>query len=138
MKKNRFYSVLMIFTIIGVLSSCHGRDDQDLGGLIISEQSFVITDLPEVGGDYVKFKGNLNLVSSEKDVAYGFFWYDPNSPGSAENPNRVDVGTTDRDINFSIIMRSLPKGKDLIVCAFMERGGQAEMNIGDEVPFVLP
>ncbi|MEL6561050.1 MAG: hypothetical protein AAFQ94_22855 [Bacteroidota bacterium] len=99
----------------------------------------VVTNSPDASANPVDFKGVITINSNETiEVAYGFFWYDPNDPKSAENPARIDVGTTKKTISFEESVEDLPIERELIVCAFVERGAGAEMNIGDEVTFVAP
>ena len=72
------------------------------------------------------------------EVSYGFFYYDPSIPECVENPTRVDVGETSENLEFSAEVTGIPIETEHIVCAFVVVDGHAEMNIGDEVTFVVP
>lgn len=128
-----------------LLTACFSERIVDLGArpvddvIIVSNDVEVTTNAPDITKDPVKFLGDISVNTEvQEEVSYGFFWYDPNDPQSADKPNRIDVGKTSETIAFSTLVTGLPQEKDLIVCAFIERNNQTEMTIGDEVPFVVP
>lgn len=100
----------------------------------------ITTGAPDVSKTNTVFKGRIKMEENkEVRVTYGFFWYDPNNEYSTQNPNRIEVGVASASLDFtSDGLRDLPREKELIVCAFVERDNNAEMNVGDEVPFVVP
>lgn len=109
-----------------------------VGSLI--ESVDITTDAPEVTKTETVFKGEVKMdKDKEIKVVYGFFWYDPNIPSSEQNPNRIDVGEASGSFEFtSDELTDLPREIELIVCAFVERDNNTEMNVGDEVPFTVP
>ncbi|MGB3469088.1 MAG: hypothetical protein WBA74_27630 [Cyclobacteriaceae bacterium] len=138
MKRLTLSATLTALSIVFVMSSCfvdYSTDIDDLGG---SEEPQITTFSPEISGEYVTFKGDVVSKSENQEMAVGFFWYDPNDEQSTEEPNRIDVGVAVGSTTYSTVVTQLPAGKELVVCAFVDRGGVEEMTIGDEVTFVLP
>ncbi|MEL6561053.1 MAG: hypothetical protein AAFQ94_22870 [Bacteroidota bacterium] len=109
-----------------------------VGSLI--EAVDITTDAPDVTSTQTVFNGAVSMdKDKEIEVVYGFFWYDPNDKLSEQNPNRIEVGVASGSFEFtSDELTDLPRERELIVCAFVERDNRTEMNVGDEVPFTVP
>ena len=93
---------------------------------------------PDVLADRVIFKGNLHTTDSK--VEYGFMWYVKPQGNESTEVTTVPVGTGQIVGEFSINQFDLPRGVDLVVCAYVEypvspNSSDVASEIGEEVDF---
>jgi hypothetical protein len=97
----------------------------------------VSTYNPDVKSDEVILKGNLQ--NGHATLAYGFMWYvKPSDQGEAQ-VHTVKVGEGDMHGDFEKAMTSLPKGVNLVVCAYVDyKATNLEIvnSIGEEIDFI--
>lgn len=93
---------------------------------------------PEVRQDRVIFKGTLN--APDPKVEYGFMWYVKPSGNESTEVTTVPVGTGQIVGSFSVDYFDLPRGVDLVVCAYVEypvspSSADVASEIGEEIDF---
>lgn len=140
MKTIKNYLYLLLAGTVVMFSACEALEDsgdQEPFDPITEADLYVVnTYNPAIGANQVTFKGNLK--NAEATVEYGFMWYVKPSGQQEPQVYRVVVGSGDIEGNFEKVMNDLPKGVDLIVCAFVDFKASTQQvinNIGEEIDF---
>ncbi len=140
MKTIRNYLYLLLAGAVVSFSACEGLEEPDdqepFEPLTVADLYVVNTYNPTVEGGQVTFNGSLK--NAEATVAYGFMWYRKPSGTQEAQVYRVEVGDGDINGPFTKLMMDLPKGVDLVVCAFVDYKDpslQVINTIGEEIDF---
>lgn len=140
MKTIRNYLYLLLTGAVVSFSACEGLEEPDdqepFDPQTVADLYVVNTYNPTVKAGQVTFNGSLK--NAEATIAYGFMWYV--KPSGTEEPQvyRVKVGEGDIDGPYNKLMADLPKGVDLVVCAFVDYKNstlQVINTIGEEIDF---
>ncbi|GAB5526407.1 MAG: hypothetical protein Roseis2KO_42790 [Roseivirga sp.] len=140
MKTIKNYLYLLLAGAVVSFSACEGLEEPDdqepFDPLTLADFYVVNTYHPTVEGGQVTFNGSLK--NADATIAYGFMWYV--KPGGTTEPevHRVDVGNGDINGPFTKLMADLPKGVELVVCAFVDYKAPSQQvvnTIGEEIDF---
>ncbi len=141
MKTVKNYLYLLLAGAIISFSACEGLEEPEIqepfDPLTVNDLYVVNTYNPTIDNSTVTFNGSLR--NAEATIAYGFMWYI--KPSGSEEPevHRVEVGSGDIDGEFTRVMNNLPKGVELIVCAFVDYRDTTLLivnAIGEEIDFI--
>jgi len=130
-------SLLILLTLVTVIASCGDASDA-LNDINEPGLLQVSTFSPNINQDDVTFNGRVTK-SLDGEFRYGFMWYISDENQFTE-PTKIPVGTSSSSLDFDLDINSLPKGLNLVVCAYAESvvgegGGDV---IGNEEEFELP
>lgn len=140
MKTIKNYLYLLLAGAIVSFSACEGLeespDQEPFDPLTVADLYVVNTYNPTIEGNQVIFNGSLK--NADATVAYGFMWYI--LPSGSEEPqiHRVEVGDGDINGDYTKVMSNLPKGVELVVCAFVDYPNSSlgvTNAIGEEINF---
>ena len=145
MRTIKNYLLLLLATTALLFSACEGIEDAEPENInpfdppTAADLYLISTHNPDIKSDKVVFKGSL--LNADATIAYGFMWYvKPADQQKEPEIFRVLVGDGDINGHFEESMNSLPKGVELIVCAFVDYltpSQQVVNEIGDYVDFAF-
>lgn len=140
MKTIRNYLYLLLAGAVVSFSACEGLEEPDdqepFDPLTVADLYVVNTYNPTVEAGQVTFNGSLK--NADATIAYGFMWYVKPSGTAEAQVHRVEVGNGDINGPFTKLVTDLPKGVDLVVCAFVDyRDSSLQVinTIGEEIDF---
>lgn len=141
MKIFKNYLILPALGILVFFGACDMVEDpvqtEPFEPPVLADLYVVSTHNPDVKSDKVILKGNLQ--NGNATLAYGFMWYvKPSDQGEAQ-VHTVKVGDGNIHGDFEKAMTTLPKGVDLVVCAYVDyKGSNLEIinAIGEEIDFI--
>lgn len=130
MKLLKSQACLLLLATLFIFSACE-EESQEPEVFTYS----INTIAPEIGGESVTFKGRLN--TADKGATYGFMWYEKHEAANNGTVNTIPVGSGALDGEFSFNLTLLPKGKVLVVCAYVEYTTGIELisEVGEELDF---
>lgn len=140
MKLIKNYLYLLLAGAFVLFSACEAieetPDEVPFDPLTVADLYLVSTYNPDINANQVTFKGNL--LNADATVAYGFMWYI--KPAGQEEPqiHRVEVGSGDMNGAFEKVMTTLPRGVEMVVCAFVDYPNSTlsvTNAIGEEIDF---
>lgn len=134
MKVIKSYLVILLALTTVIFSAC----DEPGDFIEPTEPNIISTYAPEISNGQVTFKGSLGNTNGA--LEHGFMWYISDHNGNSEELiHRVVVGSGNVSGGFEKVMNELPRGVNLIVCAYVDyqdEFSQTVNAIGDEIDFI--
>lgn len=133
MKSRTYINLFCLLLSIGLFFSCEELLEELFDDPFMTAGTEVITSQPFVGSEHVVFEGEVRNLPPDMQVEYGFMWF----PANEEDPemNRVVVGRRTTNGSFQSTMMTLPRGENLVVCAYVTEMRDNYELIGDERDF---
>ncbi len=129
-------SILNSFILIlsaTLIFSCEELIEEIFDDPFMTAGTEVLTSQPVVGAENVIFEGEVRNLPSGTQVEYGFMWY--NSTEDDPEIYRVRAGRRTSNGSFQSTMMALPRGENLVVCAYVTETRNNYEVIGEERDF---
>lgn len=140
MKSIKNYLYLLLVGTVILFSACdeleHSVDRQPIEPTVEVDPNSVSTLEPVIGEDQITFQASLK--NPDGVIEYGFMWYIKPLGQEEAQVHRVVVRAGNYEGYYRKFMNDLPKGVDLVVCAFVDFRDptqQVTNNIGEEISF---
>ncbi len=136
MKLIKNTALLLSLAMIVAVSACQEADTDPLANLpeTFDEAFEIRTDQPEITSSEVTFKAEILKAKEGHPTTYGFMWF--RSGESEPVVEEIEVGSGEFSGAFELAKSDLPKGIDLVVCAYVRSSLYLENTlIGEERDF---